>query len=138
MNKKTIGLLALASVLGLTALAGAEANMRMSATNCSSTGMSPSSSWLNTADSTNWGLVVCALDNDLAYTKIDEVKVFSTTAASYCSLRNTSGSIYWADSVAGDIHTFSTDRTVSSYGWSTYCNIQPTKRAYWMETKLKN
>jgi hypothetical protein len=139
MKKTTIGLglLTVAGTLGLTVLAGAEANMRMAATNCAYTGMSPSSSWLNTATTTDWGTVVCALDNDLAYATIDNVKMWTTTAASYCSLRNTAGGIYYANSVTSDIHEWTTDRTVSSYGWSVYCSIQPNKRAYWMETKLK-
>jgi hypothetical protein len=134
--KKTTGAFSLLAMIAAALTATAAPNSSASASNCYQNGLTPVGSSLRNL-SGGMKLAVCTLEMDHSFVTIDTVYASSDTSSGNCSLRNGSGSIIWANSVSGGIHTWTTDQAVSGTGWAVYCNIQDTKFMYWTQTILK-
>lgn len=127
----------MAAVIALALTASAASNSSASASNCYSVGLTPVGSSLRNNSGTGSKPAVCTLEMDHSFATIDGVNVSSDTASGNCSLRNGTGSIIWANSVSGGLHSWTTDQSVSGSGWAIYCNISDTKNIWWTQTFLK-
>lgn len=109
-----------------------------SASSCYQNGMTPVGAGLRNLSGGNQS-VVCSLDLDGNYTKIDQIVVATNTVGpGMCSLRDSSGNIIYANTKSGDFYTWTTDRNVSGTGYSIHCTITVDKSLWWMQTHFKN
>lgn len=133
--KKLIGLMVVGSFFTLAFGAGASQVSSASVASCNHNGLTTSGAALiNSSGSTK--NLTCSLPMDHAFSQIDTVSFASSAASGNCTLRDGNNTGFAPNSVAGGIHSWTTDRPVAGTGWAIVCTIPNGQSATWSQTFL--